>query len=66
MEIQVQVKSVYGVEKVYPVCKAAQLFAQIAKSKTLTKDTLVDIFLLGYEIKVNNKPIPLSDLIAFK
>ena len=47
MEIQVQVKNVYGTDKVYPVCKAAQLFAQIAKNKTLTKDTLVDIFLLG-------------------
>lgn len=50
MEIIVEVKSVYGVNKVYPVCTNAQIFAQIAGSKTLTHSVLCKIERLGYTI----------------
>ena len=48
--IQVQVKSVYGEEKVYPVCDAAKTFAKIAGTKTLTREVLAHISNLGYGI----------------
>ena len=51
-EIRVQVKSVYGEEKVYPVCEDAKTFAQLAGTKTLTRETLMLIRRLGYEIEV--------------
>ena len=64
MEIQVQVKNVYGTEKVYPACEKSQVFASIANSKTLTESTLKDIYKLGYEIKVVNTVFNLSDILA--
>lgn len=51
MQIQVEVKNVYGNEIVYPVCNKAKTFARIAKTTTLTKDTLRLIKSLGYELK---------------
>lgn len=48
--ITIQVKDVYGVPTVYPVCEAAKLFADIAGTKTLTHRTLTQIEALGYEI----------------
>ena len=50
MRITVKVKNVYGNDLVYPVCKDAQVFAQIAGSKTLTETTLKRIKDLGYQI----------------
>tara|TARA_R110000824_G_scaffold57014_1_gene155465 strand:+ start:111 stop:329 length:219 start_codon:yes stop_codon:yes gene_type:complete len=52
MEITVQVKSVYGIDKVYPVCDKAIAFAEIAGTTTLTDDTVRSIKYLGYRIKV--------------
>jgi len=50
MEIIVKVKNVYGKPLVYPVCRAAEMFAKIAESKTLTPRVLESIHSLGYEI----------------
>lgn len=52
MKITVKIKSVYGLETVYPACPAAELFAKIAGTKTLTSHALRDIQSLGYEIAV--------------
>ena len=52
MKIQVKIKSVYGTDKVYPVCEKAMLFADIAGTATLTDDTVRAIKTLGYIIKV--------------
>ena len=51
-EITVQVKSVYGIKKVYPICKKACIFAGISGHKTLTQPTIERIKLLGYKILV--------------
>ena len=40
MKITVQIKTVYGVEQVYPACQRSRLFAEIAGTKTLTAETL--------------------------
>lgn len=52
MKITVKIKSVYGLETVYPACPAAEIFARIAGTKTLTSHALRDIRSLGYEINV--------------
>ena len=50
-EIRVVVKNVYGTDKVYPYCMKARNFAEIAGTKTLTRDTLRLVRLLGYQVK---------------
>lgn len=51
MHITIQIKSVYGVNTVYPACPKSVIFAAIAGTKTLTHATLCQIEALGYEIK---------------
>ena len=51
-EIRVVVKNVYGTDKVYPYCPKARHFADIAGTKTLTRDTLRLVQLLGYQLRV--------------
>ena len=48
MKIKIEVKNNYGRPVAYPVCPAAHNFAAIAKTETLTADTLKLIGLLGY------------------
>ena len=54
MEITVQIKSVYGTDKVYPVCKDAYRVACIAGTTTLTDYTISVIKRLGYRVKVQS------------
>jgi hypothetical protein len=49
--IEVNLKSVYGEIKAYPINEAAKLFADLAGTKTLTVQSLKKIQALGYEIK---------------
>lgn len=52
MKITIRCEKNYGCEVFYPACPAAELFARIAGTKTLTTHTLRDIDLLGYEIEI--------------
>jgi hypothetical protein len=52
MFITIKVKNVYGVETFYPACQASELFAKIAGTRTLTRNTLRDVKALGYEVRV--------------
>lgn len=52
MKIQVEIKKVYGNEVVYPVCEIAKNLAILTGKKTLTKDALRTIKILGYETEV--------------
>jgi len=52
MIIAVEIKTVYGNEAIYPVCNRSKLFAEIAGTKTLTRDVINKIKALGYEIQV--------------
>ena len=56
MEITVEIKSVYGTDKVYPVCKNAYRFACIAGTTTLTDYTISVIKRVGYRVKVASGP----------
>jgi hypothetical protein len=50
MEIQVQVRNVYGNDLVYPICRKAELFCFIAGTKTLGEQDIKHIKSLGYEV----------------
>lgn len=53
MGIQVQIKNVYGVEKIYPICAKAKIFANLVGQTTLTPRDISWIKQLGYEITVH-------------
>ena len=50
MKIHVEIKIVYGVERVYPACELARAFAEIAGDVTLTDRVLKVIKTMGVEI----------------
>jgi len=49
----ITIKNVYGNELIYPVNSVAQLFANIARQKTLSRETLKHAKALGYKIEVH-------------
>jgi len=51
--IEVEVKDVYGVTKYYPICEKAQLFADIAGTKTLTVQVIKKIEAMGYSVRAS-------------
>ena len=55
--ITVQVRDVYGVAKVYPVCETAQLFAALTGGKTLRPQDLEIIKRLGYAIEIAQREL---------
>ena len=61
-EIRVVVKNVYGTDKVYPYCMKARNFADIAGTKTLTRDTLRLVQLLGYQVRVQPTTINMENI----
>lgn len=52
--VRVQIKNVYGNDVYYPACPTAQLFADVAGTKTLTFEKLRLIKRAGYEVIVQN------------
>jgi hypothetical protein len=58
MEITVKVRSVYGVDTIYPVCEKAKLFASMCNTRTLTQSAINHIKSLGYTIKVEQTELP--------
>jgi len=52
-ELLVKVKSIYGIDKVYPECEEGQLLAQLTGKKTFTNDNLGLLKKLGYTFKVS-------------
>ncbi|UOF77941.1 hypothetical protein [Caudoviricetes sp.] len=59
MKISVTIKSVYGNEMIYPACPVAEAFAQLAGTKTLTRQALQIIKSMGYQIEVQTPAIAL-------
>lgn len=50
--IEVEMRDVYGVTKFYPVCEKACIFARIAGTTTLTKETIKRIKELDYIVVI--------------
>ena len=61
MQINIEIKNQWGKPVAYPACAAAQKFAAIAKTETLTAETLKLIASLGYQVEVVQPD--LSDLL---
>lgn len=57
LSILVEIKNVYGAEKIYPISETAKIFAEIAGTKTLTPITIERVKELGYEIQVKQKTL---------
>ena len=57
MKLIVSKKNVYGVERVYPVCNKAKLFARISGNKTLLPEDIELIKKLGYNLTTESEKI---------
>ncbi len=57
MQLIVSKKNVYGVERVYPVCNKAKLFARISGNKTLLPEDIELIKKLGYNLTTEGEKI---------
>ena len=57
MNLIVEKKNVYGVERVYPVCNKAKLFATISGNKTLLPEVIEQIKKLGYKLTTKQEEI---------
>lgn len=56
-QITVNIEPQYGKWVYYPACEDAKAFAAIARTTTLTEQTLAHIRELGYEIKAQAKSL---------
>ena len=57
MTIQVNIKQVYGVERIYPVNDQAIILTQLTNKKTLDSRDIELIKKLGYRIEVVTKKL---------
>ena len=58
--VAVEVKTVYGVDKIYPANTAAQIFTSLTGTKTLSLRDLNNIQALGYEVaEIHKRKLPL-------
>ena len=57
MQITVEIKNVYGVERIYAVCNNAKIITKLKQSKTLNKDDISILRELGYQIETKQSTI---------
>ena len=55
--IEVQVKTVYGNDLIYPICSKAKSFTALTKTKTLHRDDIAIIKSLGYTVETVAKEL---------
>ena len=53
----VQIKNIYGVNRIYPVCEKSKSFSWIAGLKTLQPTTIDEIKKLGYKIETRGEKL---------
>ena len=56
-EIQLEMRNVFGVDRIYPVCEKSQIFARITGLKTLQPTTIDEIKKLGYKIETRGEKL---------
>jgi hypothetical protein len=64
MNITVEIKSVYGEDKVYPACENSRRFAEIAGTKTLTPHTIRQIKAMGIAVGIADTQSQLELMIT--
>ena len=52
MKIEVSIKNVYGVERIYPMCKISNSFTRLMRKRTLDRDEIQEIKSMGYNVEV--------------
>jgi hypothetical protein len=57
MQITVEIKNVYGVERIYAVCNNAKLITKLKQSKTLSKEDISILREMGYKIETKQPTI---------
>lgn len=50
--IQVEIRNVYGEDRIYPICDKAKRFATMLGQQTLTQKDISHIKALGYTVEV--------------
>lgn len=48
MDLTIEIKSIYGEEKIYPACAKSQAFCDLLGQKTLTRSNINKIKAMGY------------------
>lgn len=57
MELEVEVKNLYGRDVVYPVCEKSRLLTRLSGNRTLTSEAIAVIKQLGYTFTTTTKEI---------
>ena len=57
MQLIVEVKNIYGVERIYAVCNNSKLITKLKQSKTLNKEDISILRELGYTIETKQPTI---------
>ena len=57
MQLIVEIKNVYGVERIYAVCNNAKLITKLKQNKTLNKEDISILRELGYKIETKQPTI---------
>ena len=55
MELEVEKKSVYGNQLIYPICNKAKILASISVNKTLLPEVIESIKKLGYKLTIKGE-----------
>ena len=57
MQLIVEIKNIYGVERIYAVCNNSKLITKLKQSKTLNKEDISILRELGYTIETKQPTI---------
>lgn len=57
MQLIVEIKNIYGVQRIYAVCNNAKLITKLKQSKTLNKEDISILRELGYTIETKQPTI---------
>jgi hypothetical protein len=64
MKITIERRDQYGAPVYHPIDDAARLFARIAKTKTLTPDTIAAVRALGYQVEITHPKTYLEEITS--
>jgi hypothetical protein len=64
MKIILERRDQYGAPVYHPIDATAKAFARIAKTKTLTPDTIAAVRALGYQIEITHPKTYLEEINA--
>ena len=57
MKITIQIRSVYGNRRFYPMCEKSKLFCDMLETVTLSQNAIKCLKELGYEIELKAETI---------